>query len=169
MKAHILGNGPSINLYIPQDEYTIGCNFQEYAVDLSVVLDCKPFMIYKGNRSLLSHRKIITSRYAIKTIEEIKIKDEFNYVKIIEDLKLYESSGHVAVDWCLENNYDEIHLWGFNSIWQDSQETRSDLLMPRSRAQFDLWFHWRERWKNYTQHNIIVHNTIIGTPLKELL
>lgn len=169
MKAHILGNGPAINLYEPQDGYIIGCNFQEHPVDLSIVLDCKPFLLYKGKRDLLPHRRIITSKYAMSTIEEIKIKDEFEYVQIIEDLELYKSSGHVAVDWCLENNYDEIHLWGFNSIWEDSQETKSDLLIPRSRAQFDLWYHWRERWKAYKNYNIIVHNTITGTQLKELL
>jgi hypothetical protein len=154
MKAHILGNGPAINLYTPQSGYVIGCNFQDYPVDLSIVLDCKPFLLYKSKRHLLPHRRIITSKYAMNTIEEIKIKDEFEYVKVLDSFELYESSGHIAVDWCLENGYDEIHLWGFNSIWEDSQETKSDLLMPRSRAQFDLWYHWRERWKAYKNNNI---------------
>jgi hypothetical protein len=169
MKAHILGNGPSINLYTPQDGYVIGCNFQEHAVDLSVILDGKPFMAYKCNRSLIKQREIITSKFAWPVIVEQKLQDDFTIVSFIEYLEKYRSSGHVATDWALLNGYDEIHLWGFNSIFEDSQETKSDLIIERSRAQFDLWFHWREKWKDYTKYNIIVHNTIQGTQLKELL
>jgi hypothetical protein len=55
MKAHILGNGPSIDLFEPDGEYTVGCNFQKAPVDLSVIVDCKPFLIYKGNRLSLIH------------------------------------------------------------------------------------------------------------------
>lgn len=170
MKAHILGNGPSIDLYTPQEGYIIGCNFQHHLVDVSVILDCKPFLVYKGNRSLLSNKKIITSKYAMKTIEEIKIKDEFEYVEILDGFELYESSGHIATTHAIKNNYDEIHLWGFNSIWEDNQETKSDLVIPRStRQQFDLFDHWRKRWSNYRNYNIIVHNTTTGIQLKELL
>jgi hypothetical protein len=169
MEAHILGNGPSINLYTPQDGYVIGCNFQEHQVNLSIVLDCKPFLIYKGDRSLLKQKDIITSKYAWPTIIEQGLQDEFSFVHIIEQLEQYRSSGHIATDWCLKNGYTKIHLWGFNSIFEDSQETKSDILIPRSRAQFDLWFHWREKWKEYINHDIIVHNTIEGTKLKDLL
>jgi hypothetical protein len=169
MKAHILGNGPSIQLYNPQDGFVIGCNFHEYPVDLTVLVDCKPFMIYKGKRELLPNRKIITSKYAWPTIEEQKLVDEFEYVHIVEQLEQYKSAGHIATEWALNNGYDEIHLWGFNSIFEDSQETKTDLIVPRSRAQFDLFIHWRERWKEFTQYNITVHNTLQGTQLKELL
>lgn len=171
MKAHILGNGPSIELYEPAPEcdYVVGCNFQSVPVNISVIVDCKPFLVYKGNRSLLPNKKIITSRYAWQSIAEQELEDEFEWIHIIEQLQRYHSSGHIAVDWCLDHDYSEIHLWGFNSIWEDTQETKSDLIIPRSRAQFDLWKHWRERWKNYTQYNIIVHNNKEGTLLKDLL
>lgn len=169
MKAHILGNGPSINLYTPQEGYVIGCNFHEHRVDLSVIVDCRPFMVYKGKRHLMPNRKIITSRYAMKTIEEIKVKDEFEYVHVIEQLEQYRSSGHIATDHALKLGYNEIHLWGFNSIWEDHNNTKTDELVHRDRAQHDLWMHWREKWKEYLNHNIIVHNTLEGTQLKELL
>lgn len=169
MKVHILGNGPSIQLYTPQDGYIIGCNFQEHSVDLTILVDCKPFMIYKGKRHLLPNRKIITSRYAWPTIKEQDLISEFEIVHIVETLEQYESAGHIATQWALDNGYDEVHLWGFNSIFEDSQETKTDLVVPRSRAQFDLYVHWRKRWKEYTHHNIIVHNTIEGTLLKDLL
>ncbi len=169
MKAHILGNGPSIDLYAPQDDFVVGCNFQQFPTDISVIVDCKPFLIYKGNRLLVPTKRIITSRYAWQTIAEQNLEDEFEWVHVIEHLEKYRSSGHIATDWCLENDYDEIHLWGFDSIWEDTQETKSDALIPRSRAQFDLWMHWREKWQEYKHHNIIVHNTIEGTQLKDIL
>lgn len=169
MKAHILGNGPSINLYSPTDGYVIGCNFHKHPVDLTVLVDCKPFMIYKGNRSLLPNRKLITSKYAWRTIEEQELEGEFEFVHVVEQLEQYKSAGHIATDWALQNGYDEIHLWGFNSIFEDSQETKTDLIVPRSRAQFDLFIHWREKWQPYKQHNIVVHNTLEGTQLKDLL
>lgn len=170
MKAHVLGNGPSIELYESiEGGYVVGCNFHQVPVDLSVIVDCKPFLIYKGDRSLIQNKKVITSKYAWRSIKEQQLEDEFEWVHVIEKLEQYRSSGHIATDWCLEHGYDEIHLWGFNSIWEDSQETKSDLLIPRSRAQFDLWMHWREKWKEYTHLNIIVHNTKEGTLLKDLL
>ena len=52
MKAHVLGNGPSIDIYTPTDGFVVGCNIQEHPVDVSVVLDCKPFLKYCGNRSI---------------------------------------------------------------------------------------------------------------------
>lgn len=168
MKVHILGNGPSNNLYTPQEGYIVGCNFQEYPVDVSVVLDRRPFLVYCGNRALLQGKPIITSKYAMKTINEQEILHEFEILHTIETLELYVSAGHVAVDWCL-GKYDEIHLWGFDSIWSDTQETRSDKLIERSRAQFDLFIHWREKWQAYKQYNIIVHDTLEGTPLKDLI
>lgn len=167
--AHILGNGPSIKLYSPSEGFVIGCNFQQHTVDVSVVLDKRPFLIYKGNRSLLQGKPIITSRYAMSTIEEIKIKDELNIIHMIEKMENYDSAGHIATRWALDNGYEEIHLWGFDSIWADTQETKTDEIVPRNRAQFDLYIHWREKWKPFISENIIVHNTIEGTQLRELL
>lgn len=171
MIAHILGNGPSIKLYedAPWGDFIIGCNFQQHRVDVNIVLDCRPFMIYKGNRDLLPNKVLITSKYAWPTILEQGLEKEFKIASMVQVLEKYKSAGHYAVEYAIDHDYSEIHLWGFDSIWEDTQETRTDEIVPRNRAQFDLWMHWRERWKNYTQHNIIVHNTKEGTPLRELL
>ena len=170
MKAHILGNGPSIDLFQPDGEYTIGCNFQKHPVDVSVVLDCRPFMIYRGNRELLPNRNIITSRYArLNTLDPLKMTNEFKILYELDYLDKYVSAAHVATQWCLDHDYSEIHLWGCDSIWADTQETRTDEIVPRNRAQFDLFIHWREKWQPYKQYNITVHNTVEGTQLKDLL
>lgn len=169
MKAHILGNGPSIDLYEPQDGFIIGCNFQQFKCDINVLLDCRPFMVYKGNRDLLPNRKLITSKYAWPTIEEQDLVHEFEFLYVLPYLEKYVSAGHVATQWALENGYDEIHLWGFDSIWADTQETKTDVLVQRSRAQFDLYIHWREKWQPFKEHNIIVHDTKEGKQLKDLI
>jgi hypothetical protein len=84
-------------------------------------------------------------------------------------LEQYVSAAHIATQWALDHDYTEIHLWGCDSIWQDTQETRTDELVPRNRMQFDLYMHWREKWQPYKNFNIIVHNTKEGTLLKDLL
>lgn len=167
--AHILGNGPSISLYEPADGYVIGCNFHTHPVDVSVVVDKRPFLIYKGNRSLLQGKPIITSLYAMPTIEEIKIKHELEILHVVPYMDKYDSAGHIATQWAITQGYDEIHLWGFDSIWADTQETKTDEIVKRDRQQFDLYIHWREKWKPFREYNITVHNTTKGTQLKDLI
>lgn len=167
--AHILGNGPSIELYRPSEGFVIGCNFHTHPTDVSVVLDKRPFLIYKGNRSLLQDKKLITSQYAMPTIEEIKIKEELDIIHVVPYMDKYDSAGHIATRWALDKGYEEIHLWGFDSIWADTQETKTDQIVPRNRAQFDLYIHWRKKWKPFINENIVVHNTMQGTQLRELL
>jgi hypothetical protein len=57
------------------------------------------------------------------TVKPLKMVNEFNIVYELPYLEKYVSAGHVATDWALNNGYDEIHLWGFDSIWADTQET----------------------------------------------
>lgn len=169
MKAHILGNGPSINLYQPQEGYIIGCNFQQHPVDVSVVLDVRPFHIYLGNRQVFQGKPIITSIYAMNGIKHKDIEHEFEILWKVPYLEKYTSAGHIATQWALDNGYDEIHLWGCDSIWADTQETKTDAIVMRDRVQHDLYIHWREKWQPYKTYNITVHNTIEGTQLKDLL
>lgn len=170
MKVHILGNGPSHVLYTPNDGYVMGCNFQTHPVDVSVIVDCKPYHIYLRDRNMIPTRRLITSKYAIEGVLKPRdILHEFEIVEEVPFLGKYMSAGHIAVDWALRNHYTELHLWGFDSIWADTQETKTDAVIDRTRAQFDLFIHWREKWQQYKENNIIVHNTIEGTQLKELL
>ena len=169
MQTHILGNGPSINLYEPAEGYVIGCNFQQFPVDVSVVLDIRPFHVYLSNRSVFQNKPIITSVYAMNGMKHKNLEQELDIVYKLPFLDKFVSAGHVATQWALDNQHTEIHLWGFDSIWADTQETKTDELVSRDRQQHDLYIHWRKKWKPFTQHNIIVHNTIEGTPLKDLI
>lgn len=169
MKIHILGNGPSISLYTPQDGYILGCNFQQHPVDAFVVVDVKPFHVYLGNRSVFQNKPIITSQYAMNGVKHKNVEAELQILYKLPFLEKYVSAGHIATQWALDNGYTEIHLWGFDSIWADTQETRTDAIIFRDRQQHDLFIHWREKWQPYKQHNIIVHNTTDGKQLKDLL
>ena len=169
MKAHILGNGPSIKSYEPSEGYVIGCNFQQHPVDVSVVVDVRPFHVYLGNRSVFQNKPIITSVYAMNGMKHKNLEQELDIVYKVQFLDKYVSAGHVAAQWALDNGYTEIHLWGFDSIWAATQETRTDAIIMRDRQQHDLYIHWREKWQAYKIYNITVHNTIEGTQLKDLL
>jgi len=169
MKAHVLGNGPSINLYEPQDDYVVGCNFQQFPVDVSVILDVRPWHIYMKDRSIIQGKPVITSQYAMDGMKHKNIEAELDIVYKLPYLEQYMSSAHVAVQWCIEHDYSEIHLWGCDSIWADTVETRTDTIIERARIQQDLHIHWREKWKAFISYNIIVHNTKEGTQLRDLL
>jgi hypothetical protein len=169
MKTHILGNGPSNILYEPSDGYVIGCNVQTYPVDVSVAVDIKPFHLYMANKMIFQGKPIITSQYAMDGIKHKDIEKELDIVHKLPYLEKYMSAGHIAVKWAIDSGYTEIHLWGFDSIWADTQETKTDILIPRDRQQHDLPIHWREKWQQFKTYNIIVHNTIEGTQLKDLI
>jgi hypothetical protein len=169
MKAHVLGNGPSIKLYEPCNGFVIGCNIQKYPVDVSVVVDVKPFHLYMANRQLFQGKPLITSQYAMNGMRHKNLEQELDIVYKLPFLDMFVSAGHIAAQWAIDNNYDEIHLWGFDSIWADTQETRTDEFIQRDRQQHDLFIHWRVKWQPYKQYNIIVHNTLEGTQLKDLL
>jgi len=169
MKAHILGNGPSINLYKPQEGYIIGCNFQQHPVDVSVVLDVRPFHLYMANRQIFQSKPLITSQYAMNGMKHKNLEQELDIVYKVPYVDKFISAGHIAAQWAIDNNYDEINLWGFDSIWADTQETKTDEFIMRDRQQHDLYIHWREKWQPYKKYNITVHNTIEGTQLKDLL
>lgn len=169
MIAHILGNGPSKSLYEQQDGYIIGCNIQAHPVHVSVVVDVKPFHLYMANRQIFQGKPIITSQYAMNGMKHKNIEAEFDILYKLPFLDKYVSAGHIAVEWALDNDYTEIHLWGFDSIWADTQETSTDNFIQRDRQQHDLFIHWREKWQPFKEHNIIVHNTKPGTQLKDLL
>ena len=169
MKAHILGNGPSINIYQPTDGFIIGCNIQQHPVDVSVVLDVRPFHLYMANRQIFQGKPLITSRYAMNGMRHKNLEQELDIIYKVPYVDEFISAGHVAAQWAIDNNYDEIHLWGFDSIWADTQETKTDALIMRDRQQHDLFIYWRIEWQPFKQYNIIVHNTIEGTQLKDLL
>lgn len=169
MIAHVLGNGPSVSLYEPQDGYIIGCNVQTHPIDVCVAVDVKPFHLYMGNRMIFQGKPIITSQYAMDGMAHKNLEQELNIVYKLPFLEKYMSAGHIAAKWALDNYYTEIHLWGFDSIWKDTQESKTDKLIYRDRQQHDLPIHWREKWQQFKPHNIIVHNTKEGTQLKDLL
>ena len=37
-----------------------------------------------------------------------------------------QNAGQAAVLWCLRLGLDEIHLWGFDSLWTNSRVTSTD-------------------------------------------
>jgi hypothetical protein len=122
-----------------------------------------------ANRQIFQGKPLITSQYAMNGMKHKNLEQELDIVYKVPYVDKFISAGHVAAQWAIDNNYDEIHLWGFDSIWADTQETKTDELIMRDRQQHDLYIHWRKKWQPYKKYNITVHNTIEGTQLKDLL
>ena len=106
MKAHILGNGPSINMYQPTDGFVIGCNMQQHAVDVSVVVDVKPFHLYMGDKQIFQGKPLITSQYAMNGMKHKNLEQELEIVYKLPFLDKFVSAGHIAAQWAIDNNYD---------------------------------------------------------------
>ena len=57
------------------------------------------------------------------------------------------STGHYAYDWLVAQSYKEIHLWGFDSIWNNTVE--SSTVGIKSDSNIDKWRReWQKRLMN---------------------
>lgn len=57
-----------------------------------------------------------------------------------------ESTGHYAVGWCL-SRYDEVHVWGFDSLYRDTVESDSHVKIPEGPFNKKNFGPWRKNWE----------------------
>lgn len=187
MSIHILGNGPSINLFHknqwPQSDIYIGCNFSSPRLkpDYVIILDARPIQyIIDGHKieypviiSDVSYRHFAKKLYAFKK----KPEDYLNIIQTIPRLKYEDisndinlSSGHMAVITALEKHSertrDPFHIWGIDSMWSSDILSTTDLIVDREHQKIyhrdNLTRVWTEQWKRLftlnPERNFIIHS-----------
>ena len=158
MKAALLGNGPSRELYLKNVfdyDTVVGCNAPWTRVDWTVVWDKEVIHVWSKNMDLI---KVPTyfSRDAWATTDAIKKRDLFqpHFAGFVQRSEMYDTSGHIACRLLIEHGYKEIDLYGFDSYWEDTIESIShDIFNNRSALPESLCDKWRKIWAKIQRTN----------------
>ena len=162
MKICVIGNGSSNSLYSKNTDnfdLTICCNIPQHGFkwDIISIIDPQPVRIIKDRK--LNLGKIWCPPDTHRTATSQKLLGEWEPVY---KRKPWYNSGLLSIDYVCEKykNLEEIHLWGFNSLYEDSFHSQMDNLVPRKRKK-NLNKHWVPKWKEvvskYPSVNFYAH------------
>jgi hypothetical protein len=168
MKAAVLCNGPSRNLYESSTEYdfVIGCNIPWTKVDATIVLDEQVVRLWAKNPELIT----VPTYFSVKAWQEtdaIKKRDFFRpfLIKIINPRYPYHSSGHNAVEQVIDKGYKHIDIFGCDSWFSEVglSYTRTHI-KDGGIADGDMKHieRWRDRWKEIMEKHPEVTLNFIG-------
>ena len=178
---HILGNGPSISMFNPNDwerdhQEFIGCNFSdpELKPDYTVIMDAKPMMKLLGGHKLsipavISDRctKYLDGQEGWRKIPDDSLK-VIDTIGVIHEKgkKFPMSSGHHATLYGINKHKETlktIHLWGMDSIWADDISSSSDKhfrkgIAPKGKLPVvSVWrTYWNEIFDKHQDINFII-------------
>jgi len=145
--AHLIGNGPSKKLFsgIP-DAPIFGCNLGEQSLKLEATFIMDRSVIYhlQNNSITLDFPVIIPNsleRHVRNYAKNLRVYDT-----VPRDLINGESTGHMAVEYLLKKGCREIHMWGFDSLHENSVLSDTQGKIPGSIADPKNYLRWRERW-----------------------
>lgn len=186
MAIHILGNGPSIQLFDrsawPESDVFVGCNFSdtELRPHYTVMVDVRPMQQFRrGNESLrLKIPAVLTTRsydYITNNCGWDNVpSDSINVIDIMDLMRDRNVSKHLAMNSaqhaCMyaakqEVNHITIHLWGIDSFWShDLTSTTDSIVRPEyrgSRVKPQIVRQWERYWRmvfdKCEDHQFMIH------------
>jgi hypothetical protein len=145
--AHLLGNGPSKKLFerVP-DAPVFGCNLGDDRIQLEAVfiMDESVIRHIENNSVVLPYPIIVPDSIAVHVRKYVKTVSVYDTVE--RELVNGESTGHAAVEYLLKNGCREIHMWGFDSLYESNVLSDTQAKIPGSIAVQENYLRWRERW-----------------------
>ena len=165
MKAAVLCNGPSKELYKGGYDFVIGCNIPWTDVNATVVLDTCIIDLWSKNLDLI---KVPTyfSVDAWRKTDSIKMRENFRpYFKdIIKPKFPFHSSGHNALEITIGLGYTDISIYGCDSWFTDNTQsyTRKYIKNAGSEHSIKHIIGWRKRWNEIISNNPQVNIQFIG-------
>lgn len=167
MAIHVLGNGPSIEIFNrdiwPESDIFVGCNFSDVNLrpNYTVMVDVKatkkfveglkltiPVVLSKRNKGFMDTQ-------TMKPPEDAFIlKDVMDNIHLKELHTSYGlNSAQHAVMYSIKNETDlsVLHLWGIDSFWSNNLLSNTDSIMRPNvgdRIREDIANPWREFWKH---------------------
>lgn len=137
----IVGNGPSRKLWEPREGiFSIGCN---EATDTDIVaLHDEKFLTMTVAGTFKAQKPLILGGDAFAKLNEFpRTKRRWRVVGHIdrpESQVKPMNSGQDATLWALRLGYDDVHLWGFDSLWTGQRTSSSaHLWNPKNNAHHD--------------------------------
>ena len=177
--AHIIGNGKSSSLYSPSKGLKILCNLPPFAVEnayTTVMVDFKmmksiaegvltvpgDWVLGARPKKWMEIRPDFYMRYArqIKEFYTVLPKYSANYTDF--------NCGHMATHYVANKlKCDEIHMYGFDSIFDFDITSCSDMYLESSRDNMNterLTSKWRPIWKGifneFKDTQFVIHNRL---------
>lgn len=161
--AHIIGNGDNAVMYKPSAGLKITCNLPPFAVDnvyTTCIVDFKMMMAIKEGSVIVPGDWILGARpkkfmemypaFYMKHASQIK----GFYMTLPKYVANYTNfnCGHMATHYAANLlKCDEIHMYGFDSIFDMNLRSTTDLFMVSNREAFNnvrLSDNWRPVWQN---------------------
>ena len=132
-KVHLIGNGPSADLFDHSDGLVISCHVPLVKSDM-VVSNRPIYYGYFGIPIILTSSVSVTDLYA-KTVFNTENRStiykncgivEWTQFSIDQDVKTPWTCGHRAYLWIQHQKPKEVHLWGFDLIWNSQEYEHKD-------------------------------------------
>lgn len=162
--AHVIGNGVSNSIVQIPIHFTVSCNIPTHSVpfDATVVIDT--LVVDKIiEHSVVFMQPIWCTQVVYDYAQKKSAPGQF--IKLLETAHR-KSSGHHAAEQCAKMGYDQIHLWGMDSIFKSDLSSQMDSIIPRPhRANMTVeWrVHWRKIFDTYTNTKFYVHTPNVNS------
>ena len=159
-KAHIVGNGSSNELITQQYDYgfVVACNWptHSFGYDAISMIDIKMIdYIFKNKIQIM--KPVYCTEQVMNFVRQKKVPGDFQ-LKYIQQHRY--SSAHQAVK-LVSNCFDEIHLWGMDSMFSKDVNSQMDTMVTRKFRPVSLKDDWRKNWKDiffkYSNKKYVIH------------
>jgi hypothetical protein len=163
-RVHVIGNGASNSLFDIENEYRCVCNIPQHNIPYNSIAIIDLIVVNWMNDNGWNPSVPVLTTNKVKQ-HAIKRNRQGHWFDVFE-IKSRYSAGHHAVEYHAPMT-DEVHMWGFDSIWTNDYTSQMDNLVPRGKRP-NLNQQWIPHWQNIFDAN---KNTqfIIHTPVEVVL
>lgn len=178
--VHIIGNGDQSTLYHeePRKGLKLTCNLPPFPVD-DAYATC--IVDFKMMKAITEEEIVVPGEWVLGMRPKIWMeKNPSFHMKIAPQVKEFYlhlpkyaanytdfNCGHMATHYaCSKFKPDEVHMYGFDSIFDLNLRSCSDFYMPSDRGNhhnYRLSDKWRPIWQNmfkeYSGINFVLHHT----------
>lgn len=152
--GNVLCNGPRWVQYKPDDRFTMGCNFPPCEVDATSIIDRAVITKWAHEPKLMKTHRIVLGKAAMDTMRqkpEATLFQTHPKITLMGWHKLYRSyysSGHWAVYAMCRLGYEELYIYGCDSMFEGTIESTTDDIIEKGKDIHDLkWVgEWRKAW-----------------------
>lgn len=154
---HIVGNGKS-NILFDGTGHVTACNVPQHniAYNQLSIIDRQP-LIYMKNSGWRPKTAILCTPQVKDHARKMNI--EGDWFPVYTNTHRW-NSGHQAVNHLASKTFNNIHFWGFDSMWSSDLTSQMDTIVQRH-GRPDLNKHWRPIWEEifakYNNKTFIIH------------
>lgn len=166
--AHVIGNGISNAVVEIPVHFTVSCNIPTHRVpfDVTTIIDTRVI-------DVMLERKVHFTQtiWCTQVVRDYAHKKQVqgDFVALLE-AQHRKNSGHHAAEQCARMGYDQIHLWGMDSIFKEDLSSQMDVIIPRP-GRANMTVEWRQHWckigKQYATTRFYVHTINVNTLHKD--